>query len=139
MKKRRSVRREVIKERTVEEKEKEKEKEKDRERSRDKEKSKTLEEKKVSKNDKETKEEKKKTEKILNNIILNSNEKTDQNNSIILPLENSSKDLNQYSSVHINKTELLDLLKCPLCKGYYRTPYTINECMHTFCKSCIFI
>ena len=139
MKKRRSVRREVIKERAVEEKEKEKEKEKDRERSRDKEKSKTLEEKKVSKNDKEAKEEKKKTEKILNNIILNSNEKTDQNNSIILPLENSSKDLNQYSSVHINKTELLDLLKCPLCKGYYRTPYTINECMHTFCKSCIFI
>jgi hypothetical protein len=136
--KRRTNRREKQKEK-LEEKEKEKEKEKDRERSRDKEKSKALEEKKVSKNDKEVKEEKKKTEKVLNNIILNSSEKTDQNNSIILPLENSSKDLNQYSSVHINKTELLDLLKCPLCKGYYRTPYTINECMHTFCKSCIFI
>ena len=69
---------------------------------------------------------------------MTSNDKNDQSNLIILPLENSSKELNQYSSVRVNKQALLNLLKCPLCKGYYRTPYTINECMHTFCRSCIF-
>lgn len=29
-------------------------------------------------------------------------------------------------------------LVCRLCHGYYREPYTIIECFHTFCKSCIF-
>jgi len=29
-------------------------------------------------------------------------------------------------------------LLCPLCFGYFRTAYTIKECLHTFCKSCIF-
>ena len=130
------------------EKEKEKDREKDRERSRDKEKEKEKEKSKVnedkkaisssSKSENPIKDEKKKTEKILNNILLNSPEKSEQNNLIILPLENSSKEINQYSSIHINKQGLLDLLKCPLCKGYYRTPFTINECMHTFCRSCIF-
>ena len=38
----------------------------------------------------------------------------------------------------MDKGKLLKLLKCPLCDGFYRTPYTINECMHTFCRSCIF-
>ncbi|OQR92313.1 hypothetical protein ACHHYP_03836 [Achlya hypogyna] len=27
---------------------------------------------------------------------------------------------------------------CSLCTGYFRQPYTIRECIHTFCKSCIF-
>ncbi|KAH9194223.1 hypothetical protein AeNC1_003802 [Aphanomyces euteiches] len=27
---------------------------------------------------------------------------------------------------------------CTLCHGYFRQPYTIRECIHTFCKSCIF-
>ena len=128
------------------EKEKDSEKEKERERSRDKEKdkekSKNTEDKKESnsskKGEKEPKEEKKGKEKILNNILLTYHDKSDQNNVIYLPLDNPSKELNQYSSIKINKLALLDLLKCPLCKGYYRTPYTINECMHTFCRSCIF-
>jgi len=131
--KRRTNRREKQKEK-LEEKEKEKEKEKDRERSRDKEKEKekTIEDKKMisssSKQEIDSKEEKKnKNEKILNNILLP------------LAIDNSSsKELSQYSTIHLNKEALLDLLKCPLCKGYYRTPYTINECMHTFCRSCIF-
>ena len=128
----------------LDEKEKDKEKDNERERSRDKEKEKekvkSYEDKKnnfSSKNENEKEDKKNKSEKILNNILL-TNDKNDQSNLIILPLENSSKELNQYSSVHVNKQALLNLLKCPLCKGYYRTPYTINECMHTFCRSCIF-
>lgn len=27
---------------------------------------------------------------------------------------------------------------CSLCSGYYREPYTLTECLHTFCKSCLF-
>ena len=27
---------------------------------------------------------------------------------------------------------------CALCNGYFRDPYTITECLHTFCKSCLF-
>ena len=129
----------------LDEKEKDKEKDNERERSRDKEKEKekvkSYEDKKNNsslKNENEKEEKKNKSEKILNNILLTSHDKNDQSNLIILPLENSSKELNQYTSVHVNKQALLSLLKCPLCKGYYRTPYTINECMHTFCRSCIF-
>ena len=40
-------------------------------------------------------------------------------------IEFSIKDLNQY-------------LTCILCNGYYRDAHTIAECMHTFCKSCIY-
>eukprot|EP00592_Proboscia_alata_P010399 CAMPEP_0194362444 /NCGR_PEP_ID=MMETSP0174-20130528/10184_1 /TAXON_ID=216777 /ORGANISM="Proboscia alata, Strain PI-D3" /LENGTH=408 /DNA_ID=CAMNT_0039135307 /DNA_START=289 /DNA_END=1515 /DNA_ORIENTATION=- len=29
-------------------------------------------------------------------------------------------------------------LVCGLCRGYFRDPYTITECLHTFCKSCLF-
>ena len=40
--------------------------------------------------------------------------------------------------INIDKNKLVSYLKCPLCKGIFRTPTTINECMHTFCKSCIY-
>jgi len=30
-------------------------------------------------------------------------------------------------------------LICMCCKGYFREPYTIAECLHTFCKSCLFL
>lgn len=30
-------------------------------------------------------------------------------------------------------------LSCPLCRGYFREPYTIAECLHTFCKRCLFL
>ena len=42
------------------------------------------------------------------------------------------------SVINIDKNKLVSYLKCPLCTGIFRTPFTINECMHTFCKSCIF-
>mmetsp|Transcript_15066 Transcript_15066/g.17203 ORF Transcript_15066/g.17203 Transcript_15066/m.17203 type:complete len:393 (-) Transcript_15066:166-1344(-) len=29
-------------------------------------------------------------------------------------------------------------LLCSLCDGLFRDPFTISECLHTFCKSCIF-
>ena len=29
-------------------------------------------------------------------------------------------------------------LICSLCDGYFRDPYTITECLHSFCKSCLF-
>ena len=30
-------------------------------------------------------------------------------------------------------------LVCKLCTGYFREPFTIVECMHKFCKSCIVV
>eukprot|EP01112_Ceratiomyxa_fruticulosa_P004178 TRINITY_DN1457_c0_g2_i1.p1 TRINITY_DN1457_c0_g2~~TRINITY_DN1457_c0_g2_i1.p1 ORF type:complete len:375 (-),score=101.38 TRINITY_DN1457_c0_g2_i1:120-1151(-) len=29
-------------------------------------------------------------------------------------------------------------LVCSICMGYFRDPHTIKECLHTFCKVCIF-
>jgi hypothetical protein len=42
------------------------------------------------------------------------------------------------SVINIDKEKLVSYLLCQLCNGIFRNPYTINECMHTFCKSCIF-
>ncbi|KAF7143490.1 hypothetical protein RHSIM_Rhsim05G0011400 [Rhododendron simsii] len=36
------------------------------------------------------------------------------------------------------KARLAGLLTCPLCNGIFKEATTINECMHTFCKECIF-
>ena len=139
--KRRNIRKERQKEK-IEEKEKEKDNERERSRDKEKERTKNAEEKKQSsksgEEQKEEKEKKNKNEKIMNKNLSSSPEKSSQDNLIILPLEGAPKELSQYSSIKLNKEALLDLLKCPLCKGYYRTPYTINECMHTFCRSCIF-
>ena len=30
-------------------------------------------------------------------------------------------------------------LSCALCHGYFCDPYTIAECLHTFCKRCLFL
>ena len=120
------------------EKKKEKEKEKEtreKERSRDKEIKEKIEEIIEIKSTIDIKEEpkgrqrgkEKEKEKILNNIELTSN------NNLNNPNESS-----KYPTIKLNKEKLIELLKCPLCKGFYRTPYTINECMHTFCRSCIF-
>lgn len=29
-------------------------------------------------------------------------------------------------------------ITCKLCSGYFRDPVTITECLHTFCKSCLY-
>lgn len=41
-------------------------------------------------------------------------------------------------AIKIQKVRLISLLRCQICCGIYRNPTTINECMHTFCKSCIY-
>lgn len=33
---------------------------------------------------------------------------------------------------------LNDIFLCPRCNGYFRTAFTTKECLHTFCKSCIY-
>ncbi len=77
-----------------------------------------------------------KSSDMVNNNIINNN--TINNNIIELsPSEKTLKNTFYNESVQINKTSLIDYLKCPLCKGFYRKPFTINECMHTCCKSCI--
>ena len=38
----------------------------------------------------------------------------------------------------IRKSDLNPFLKCSLCGGFFRDAHTINECLDTFCKSCIF-
>ena len=50
--------------------------------------------------------------------------------------ENINNLYNEVISLDANK--LIEYLKCSLCNGIMRTPFTINECMHSFCKSCIF-
>ena len=27
---------------------------------------------------------------------------------------------------------------CSLCAGYYKEPFTLHDCLHTFCKSCLY-
>ena len=43
-----------------------------------------------------------------------------------------------WQDVPVTIRELNQFLVCPLCKGYFREPYTVTECLHTFCKSCLF-
>ncbi|KAJ6643772.1 Protein suppressor 2 of zeste, partial [Pseudolycoriella hygida] len=34
-------------------------------------------------------------------------------------------------------SSLTDVLTCPLCHGYFIDPTTINNCFHSFCRTCI--
>ena len=36
------------------------------------------------------------------------------------------------------KADMLQYLTCWLCKGVYRDAHTINECMCTYCKGCMY-
>ena len=38
----------------------------------------------------------------------------------------------------IKKKELDSLLKCSICSGFFRDAHTINECLCSFCKACIY-
>ncbi|KAG5547072.1 hypothetical protein RHGRI_012937 [Rhododendron griersonianum] len=42
------------------------------------------------------------------------------------------------ASRRVLKARLAGLLTCPLCNGIFKEATTINECMHTFCKECIY-
>ena len=38
----------------------------------------------------------------------------------------------------VQKKDLDPLLKCPICTGFFRDAHTINECLCSFCKACIY-
>ena len=42
-------------------------------------------------------------------------------------------------SLYYSLTNINPLLQCSLCNGYLVDPYTIKECMDTFCRTCILI
>ncbi len=44
----------------------------------------------------------------------------------------------QEQEVAVDMSKLNRHLTCSLCKGYFREAHTVSECLHTFCKSCIF-
>lgn len=44
----------------------------------------------------------------------------------------------QGSMVVFSLAPLSPHLTCRLCSGYFRDPVTITECLHTFCKSCLY-
>ncbi|KAI9123301.1 hypothetical protein K1719_006190 [Acacia pycnantha] len=37
----------------------------------------------------------------------------------------------------VRRTKIAPCLTCPLCNDFYREATTISECLHTFCKECI--
>ncbi|KAE8907523.1 hypothetical protein PF005_g3230 [Phytophthora fragariae] len=37
----------------------------------------------------------------------------------------------------VRMADINEFLICKLCKGYLRDPYTVKECLHTFCYGCI--
>ena len=39
---------------------------------------------------------------------------------------------------YIKKRELDPFLKCTICTGFFRDAHTINECLCSFCKACIY-
>jgi hypothetical protein len=41
--------------------------------------------------------------------------------------------------IQVKKHEMNEHLVCVLCNGYYRDAHTVQECLHTFCKSCIYL
>ena len=42
-------------------------------------------------------------------------------------------------SIDFPLTAIKDHLICPLCQGYFRDPYTVADCLHSFCRSCLII
>jgi len=57
-------------------------------------------------------------------------------------LEDSKNELPSHVSngmIEFPIESLKSHLTCFSCKGFFREPYTIAECLHTFCKSCLFL
>jgi hypothetical protein len=42
-------------------------------------------------------------------------------------------------SLYYSLNDINPLLQCSLCQGYLVDPYTIKECMDTFCRTCILV
>jgi hypothetical protein len=43
------------------------------------------------------------------------------------------------SSIDFPLSNLRPHLICSLCEGYFRDPYTVADCLHTFCRSCLIL
>ncbi|UJR23527.1 hypothetical protein I4U23_026519 [Adineta vaga] len=43
------------------------------------------------------------------------------------------------NSLYYSLSDINPLLQCSLCHGYLVDPYTIKECMDTFCRTCILV
>ena len=67
-----------------------------------------------------------------NNIIDNSNNINKNNGQ-----PSGSGGIVNKTSVTIPVSTLHQHLICSLCRGYFRDPYTISDCLHTFCRSCL--
>lgn len=65
-----------------------------------------------------------------NNIIDNNNNNNNGQSS-------GSGRVGNQTSVTIPISTLHQHLICSLCRGYFRDPYTISDCLHTFCRSCL--
>jgi polycomb group RING finger protein 3 len=39
--------------------------------------------------------------------------------------------------VEVDLDRIHGFFTCGVCKGFFRDPHTISECVHTFCKSCV--
>lgn len=42
-------------------------------------------------------------------------------------------------SIDFPLSAIADHLICPLCQGYFRDPYTVADCLHSFCRSCLIL
>ena len=42
------------------------------------------------------------------------------------------------ATVEFPLSNIQQYLICNLCLGYYKDPHTLTDCLHTFCKSCLF-
>ena len=38
----------------------------------------------------------------------------------------------------VSSADLQEFLTCALCKGLLVDPFTVKECVHSFCKACVF-
>jgi hypothetical protein len=43
------------------------------------------------------------------------------------------------NSIDFPLSNLRPHLICSLCRGYFRDPYTVADCLHTFCRSCLIL
>lgn len=42
-------------------------------------------------------------------------------------------------SIDFPLSAITNHLICPLCRGYFRDPYTVADCLHSFCRSCLIV
>lgn len=42
-------------------------------------------------------------------------------------------------SIDFPLSAIANHLICQLCQGYFRDPYTTQDCLHSFCRSCLIV